>query len=74
MRDAVFVENARKPVVAIVTEEFRAHGINIANMEGHAALKQLILPYPLENQPEAYLRKVADEYYPKFLEMLGATR
>ena len=61
-------------MVAIVTEEFRAHGINIANMEGHAALKQLILPYPLENQPDAYLRDVAEEYYPKFVEMIGARR
>jgi hypothetical protein len=74
VRDAVFVEKASKPVVAIVTDEFRAHGINIANMEGHAALKQLILPYPLENTPEEYLRKVADEYYPKFLDMIGAAR
>ena len=74
MRDAVIVEKAHKPVVAIVTEEFRSHGVNIANMEGHAALKQLILPYPLENQPEAYLRKVAEEFYPQFLDTIGAAR
>jgi hypothetical protein len=74
VRDAVLVEKAKKPVVAAVTEEFRTHGVNIANMEGHAALKQMILPYPLENQPEKYLREVAETFYPKFLEMIGARK
>lgn len=74
MRDAVIVEQLKKPVVAAVTEEFKVHGLNIARMEGHADLKQLIFPYPLEGREEAYLREVAEAWYPKFLDMIGAQR
>ena len=71
MRDAVVAEKAGKPVVAIVTEEFQTHGLNVANMEGHSGLKQLILPYPLENRPETELRQIADVWYPKLLGLIG---
>ena len=37
-------------------------------------LKVLVLPYPLEARPEEELRKIAFEYYPKFLELLGAKK
>ena len=74
MRDAVLVEKHKIPVVAAVTDEFRVHGLNIARMEGHADLKQLILPYPLEGRPEAHLREIAATFYPKFLDMIGARR
>ena len=74
MRDAVIVEQLKKPVVAAITDEFKVHGDNIARMEGHADLKRLILPYPLEGKPEAYLREVAETWYPKFLDMIGAQR
>ncbi len=74
MRDAVIVEQAGKPVVAAITDEFKVHGDNIARMEGHADLKRLILPYPLEGRPEADLREIAEQWYPKFLDMIGAQR
>jgi hypothetical protein len=32
-----------------------------------------VLPYPLEALPEAELRQIAIDFYPKFLELLGAT-
>lgn len=72
MRDAVIVEQHKKPVVAAITDEFKTHGQNIARMEGHADLKQLILPYPLEGRSEAELREIAGQWYPKFLDMIGA--
>ena len=72
--DSVAFENHEKPVIAVVTEEFETHGHNVANHLGHGDLKVLVLPYPLEALPEAELRQIADEYYPKALELLGVTK
>jgi len=33
-----------------------------------------VLPYPLEARPEAELRAIADEFYPRALELLGVAR
>ena len=74
MRDTVIVEDARKPVVVAVTEEFVEHGINIAKMTGHANLRQLVFPYPLEGLPEAEVDVIARSLYPKFLNAIGARR
>ena len=73
IKDAVTVEQHSKPVVAIVCEEFIVHGRNVATHLGHRDLKILVLPYPLEARPEPELRAIADEYYPKVLELLGVT-
>jgi len=74
VRDAVLVEKHSKPVVAAITEEFVVHGQNIARMEGHGDLRQLVFPYPLEGRPEAELRDIAGAWYPKFLDLIGAQR
>lgn len=74
MRDTVIVEDRKKPVVVAITEEFVAHGRNIANMEGHSSLRQLVFPYPLEGLPEDEVRRIAAEMYPKFLNIIGARR
>ena len=42
--------------------------------EGHADLNRLILPYPLEGRPQDQLHAIALDYYPKFLDMIGAKR
>ena len=73
IKDAVAVEDHAKPVVAIVCEEFIVHGRNVATHLGHGDLKILVLPYPLEARPAEELRAIADEYYPKLLELIGAT-
>jgi hypothetical protein len=57
--------------VAVVCEEFLVHGQNVATHLGHRDLKILVLPYPLEARPDDELRAIADEYYPKMLELLG---
>lgn len=72
--DAVVVERHQKPVIAIVAEEFATHGRNMAAHLGHRDLKVLVLPYPLEARPEAELRQIAADYYPKALELLGVKR
>src|SRR5882724_542364 len=67
IKDAVVVEDHAKPVVAIVCDEFKVHGRNVATHLGHGALKILVLPYPLEALPADELRAIADEYYPQVL-------
>jgi hypothetical protein len=72
VHDAVALEAAGKPAVAAVCAEFAQHGTNMARFLGHPALKMLVLPYPLEAREEAELLQIAAEYYPRFLELLGA--
>ena len=72
--DAVALEAAGRPVIAIVCEEFATHGRNMARHLGHGDLKVLVVPYPLEARPADELDQIADEYYPKALDLLGITR
>ena len=57
----------------MITEEFITIASRIAALKGHASLRQLILPYPLETRPEDECRAIAREFYPLLLETLGAT-
>jgi hypothetical protein len=72
--DAVSVEEAHKPAVVAVCDEFEKHGRNMATALGHGELKHLVFPYPLESRPEKEIREIAAEYYPKFLEILAIAR
>ena len=72
MRDTVEFEKKNKPVVVAITEEFVAHGKNIAHLEGHANMRQLVFPYPLEGLPPERLHEIAVAMYPKFLQAIGA--
>ncbi len=74
IKDAVAVEDHGKPVVAVVCEEFTVHAHNVATHLGHRDLAVLVLPYPLEARPADELRAIAQEYYPKMLELLGAAQ
>ncbi len=48
----MLVEELEKPAVVVITEEFITIASRIAALKGHASLRQLILPYPLETRPE----------------------
>jgi hypothetical protein len=74
VRDAASVEKQHKAVVAAVCDEFQAHGRNTARAMGHPDLKILVFPYPLESRDEADLLRIAEEFYPKFIELIGAVR
>ena len=74
MRDTVIVEDNQKPVVMAVTNEFSDLGTRIAQVEGHSNIQQLVFPYPLEGLPEAEVRKIARDYFSKFLDVIGARR
>jgi hypothetical protein len=67
------VEELEKPAVVVITEEFVTIATRIAALKGHASLRQLVLPYPLETRPEDECREIAREYYPQLLSLLGAT-
>lgn len=70
--DAVAVESREKPVVVVVTSEFETHARNMAGFLGHADLKVLVLPYPLEARLDEELDEIAREHFPAVLELLGA--
>jgi hypothetical protein len=74
VRDTVTVEALKKPVAVAITEEFVEHGKNIANIEGHPNIRQVVFPYPLEGLPEDEVRRLAVEKYPAFLNAIGAKR
>lgn len=74
MRDTAVVEDKFKPVVLAVTQQFADLGTKVAEMEGHSNMRKLIFPYPLEGLPEEEVRKLAREYFPRFLEVIGAER
>jgi hypothetical protein len=57
----------------VITEEFVTIATRISALKGHASLRRLVLPYPLETRPEDECREIAREYYPKLLDTLGAT-
>ena len=67
------MEELAKPAVVVITEEFVTIATRISALKGHASLRRLVLPYPLESRPEDECREIAREYYPKLRELLGAT-
>lgn len=71
VQDAVTLEAHGKPSLAVVCSEFEQHARNMASFLGHANLKVLVLPYPLEARPDDELHRIADEHYPRALELLG---
>lgn len=74
VHDAVALEQAGKPAIVAVCQEFQHHGRNMASFLGHANLQMLVLPYPLEGRPEAEIRGMAAEHYERFLAVLGVRR
>jgi hypothetical protein len=59
--------------VLVITEEFITIAARIAGLKGHASMRTLVLPYPLETRPDDECRAIAREFYPRLLELLGAT-
>jgi hypothetical protein len=71
VHDAVTLESIGKPSIVALCDEFAQHGRTMARFLGHPDLKTLVFPYPLEAREEPELRKIAADYYPKFLQLLG---
>ena len=58
----------------MVTESFADLAYLMRKHNNHPDLQVLVLPYPLEDQHEDYVREIARTSYPGLLEMLGAAR
>lgn len=61
------------PGVAVVTASFEDLAYRMRDHNGYPDLDVLVLPYPLEERPEAEVREVARSFYPRLLEMLGVS-
>jgi hypothetical protein len=57
----------------VVTEEFVPIATQIANLNGHPNLRQLVLPYPLEGLPDEEVRSIANDAYAHLKKVLGVT-
>ena len=67
------IERRGLPAVAVVTASFEDLAHRMAEHNKRPNLNVLVLPYPIEDQPEPHVRQVAREFYPQLLKMLGAT-
>ena len=54
----------------MVTEEFVTIATQIARLKGHAGLRQVVLPYPLEGLPDKAVREIARAAYPRLIQTL----
>jgi hypothetical protein len=70
---SVRLEERGLPAVAVVTGSFEDLAYRMREHNNHPELSVLVLPYPLEDRPEGYVRAVARAAYPELLSMLGAT-
>jgi hypothetical protein len=73
VHDTVTVAAGGKTAVAVVTAEFEALAQTMATNAGRPGLRVHVLPYPLEPLPEAEVRAIARDHWPKLLDALGAT-
>ena len=56
-----------------MTQEFEALAHSMASNAGRSGLRVHVLPYPLESLPEAEIRAIARDHWPRLLDTLGAT-
>ena len=72
MLSSVRIQERGLPAVAVVTGSFEDLAYRMREHNGHPELNVLVLPYPLEDRPEEEVRRVARDFYPRLLELLGA--
>jgi len=65
------VEELQKPGGVVITEGVGVIASRVALMKGHASLRRLVLPYPLESREEAECRAIGRAFYPRLLDVLG---
>lgn len=74
MLSTVNLARQGKPAVAVVTASFADLAARMAEHNKVPDLPIVVLPYPLEDEPEDYVRQVARRFYPELLERLGIAR
>jgi hypothetical protein len=65
------VASRGKTAVAVVTQEFEALAHTMAANAGQAALRVVVLPYPLDTRPEPEVREIGRRHYRPLLRALG---
>lgn len=72
MHDTVAVAHTGSTAVVVVTAEFESLARTMAANAGRGGLRVQVLPYPLEQRPEAEVRAIAVEHWPRLLATIGA--
>lgn len=67
----MIVEALAKPAVVVITDEFIRIADQVARLNGHPNLRQLVLPYPLEGRPDEEVARIAEDAYPRLLAAVG---
>ena len=68
----MLVAERAKPSVVVVTAEFTRIAAQLSRLRGHASLRTLVLPFPLEGLPDGEVRRIAEDAYPQLVGLLGA--
>jgi hypothetical protein len=55
----------------VITGEFIGIADQVARLNGHPNLRQLVLPYPLEGRPDEEVARIAEDAYPRLLAAIG---
>lgn len=63
-----------KPAVAVVTASFAELATRMSDHNGVPDLPVIVLPYPLEGEPDDDVRHIARRAYPELLEKMGVLR
>ena len=74
MLSSVNLEKRGLPAVAVVTASFADLATKMAEHNEHPSLPILVLPYPLEDEPDDIVRDVARTFYPELMALLGVKR
>ena len=72
MHDTVAVASTGAAAVVVVTEEFTSLALTMAANAGRSGLRVLALPYPLESRSADAVTSIAQEYFARLLDVLGA--
>jgi hypothetical protein len=72
VHDTVAVASTGSTAVVVVTAEFEALARTMATNAGRSGLRVFVLPYPLEQRPEADVRRIAVDHWPSLLACIGA--
>ncbi len=73
MLSTVRIEDRGLPAVAVVTQSFEDLAYRMREHNKRPDLNVMVLPYPLEDKEEEHVRRVARDFYPQLLDLLGAT-
>ncbi|HCX14777.1 MAG TPA: hypothetical protein DGZ24_05625 [Rhodospirillaceae bacterium] len=72
IRDALTAAAKGLPTTAIVTDNFKDLGQNLARRGGRSGLRIHVLPYPLNEKFKGDVDPVAHDHFPKMIKTMGS--